>query len=103
MLTKGDTVELINQGAFKTNYGHVHRAAKDGSWADVILGKYACYRFNQTELKKVAPRCKICGMTVEVTSNDGYCMACCKDELNRLYPGKLVITGALAEIVNKLV
>lgn len=97
-LQKGDTVELINQGAFKTNWGHVHRAAKNGAWADVILGQYACYRFQQDQLRKVAPRCKVCGLNVEVTSVDGMCMGCFAKLMQKL---NVHMTGDLAEMQNQ--
>lgn len=33
------------------DWGYVRRVAKDGTWADVILGRYCCIRIPTSDLK----------------------------------------------------
>ncbi len=51
-MKKGDKVTVkpeVSKGLYPGIY-EILRTAKDGSWADVITGRYTCWRFKQIDL-----------------------------------------------------
>lgn len=55
-MKQNDKVKIIGHEAtckVYRDWGYIRRVAKDGTWADVILGRYCCIRFPTKDLEQI--------------------------------------------------